>query len=98
MYIMYIMHNSICINIVFCSKPIYPTSFTGSCIFKCITNVYQTTPNSIIIKNGMKFALNKLLTSFYIIKSNRRRLYRNIKEVHDTEFYLRQQYNCRASV
>ena len=36
-----------------------------------------------------------------IEKSNRCRLYRDIKEVHDTEFYLRQQYNChlqRASV
>ena len=29
-----------------------------------------------------------------IEKSNRCRLYRNIKEVHDTEFYIRQQYNC----
>ena len=29
-----------------------------------------------------------------IEKSNRYRLYRNIKEVHDTELYLRQQYNC----
>ena len=29
-----------------------------------------------------------------IEKSNRCRLYRDIKEVHDTEFYLRQQYNC----
>ena len=29
-----------------------------------------------------------------IEKSNRCRLYRDIKEVHDTEFYLRQQCNC----
>ena len=29
-----------------------------------------------------------------IEKSNRCRLYRDIKEVHDTEFYFRQQYNC----
>ena len=29
-----------------------------------------------------------------IEKSNRCRLYRDIKEVHDTEFYLRQHYNC----
>ena len=29
-----------------------------------------------------------------IEKSSRCRLYRNIKEVHDTEFHLRQQYTC----
>ena len=58
------MYNNICINEVFCSKPIYSTNLIGFSIFKCIKNVYR-------IKNhGMKLALNKLFgaRSFYTIK------------------------------
>ena len=43
------VNNSICINKVFRSKPIYFTSFSSFSIFKCIKNVYWAKINRRVI-------------------------------------------------